>query len=80
MKSKRVAYILWFIGCFGILGWHRFYLGKVGTGLIWFFTWGLCGVGAIYDFFALESQVYEYNMNVEYKEMYTKREAAQAGI
>ena len=68
MKSKKIAYFLWFIGCFGILGLHRFYLRKGFTGLLWLYTLGLCGIGALYDFFALESQVYEYNMNVEYEE------------
>lgn len=34
------------------LGWvgaHRFYVGKVGTGLIWLFTFAFLGVGVIYD-------------------------------
>jgi TM2 domain-containing membrane protein YozV len=35
---------------FGIFGVHRFYVGKVGTALIWFFTLGLAGFGAIIDF------------------------------
>jgi TM2 domain-containing membrane protein YozV len=34
MKSKSVAYVLWLISIFGWLGFHRFYLRKVGTGII----------------------------------------------
>ncbi len=33
----------------GFLGIHRFYVGKVGTGLLWFLTLGFLGVGQIFD-------------------------------
>jgi len=33
----------------GLPGLHRFYVGKIGTGLLWFFTGGLCGIGQIVD-------------------------------
>lgn len=49
---------LTFLGLFGI---HRFYLGKIGTGLIWLLTGGLFGIGLIYDFCTLNSQVDERN-------------------
>lgn len=47
-KSKGVAAVLCFF--FGGLGIHRFYVGKVGTGLIWLFTLGLFGIGSLVDF------------------------------
>lgn len=60
-KSKATAYILWFISGFGWLGFHRFYLRKKKTAVLWIFTAGLCGIGLIYDLFTLSKQVDEYN-------------------
>ncbi len=48
--SPVVGYLLW---CFGFLGSHRFYYGKSKTGVLWFFTFGLVGVGWIVDFFLI---------------------------
>ncbi len=46
-KSKTVALLLCiFLGGLGI---HRFYVGKVGTGILYLFTGGLFGVGWIID-------------------------------
>ena len=47
-KSRLAALLLcWFLGEFGI---HRFYVGKIGTGILWLFTFGLLGIGMIIDF------------------------------
>jgi TM2 domain-containing membrane protein YozV len=62
MYSVGIAYLLWLLSGFGALGFHRFYLGKIPTGLLWMFTGGLSMVGAIYDFFTLPGQVREANI------------------
>jgi hypothetical protein len=62
MYSIGIAYLLWLVSGCGALGFHRFYLGKVPTGVLWMFTGGLVGIGSIYDFFTLPGQVREANM------------------
>ena len=46
-KSNLVSLLLCIF--FGYLGIHRFYVGKVGTGLLMLFTAGLGGVWVIID-------------------------------
>jgi hypothetical protein len=65
--STFLAYLLWFIGGFGTLGFHRFYLGKFGTGLLYFVTGGLAFVGSLYDFFTLPMQVRDANLELRYR-------------
>ena len=60
VKSKGVAYLLWFF--LGILGAHRFYLGKIGTGILYLFTAGIFGIGLLVDLFTLGGQVDTYNI------------------
>jgi TM2 domain-containing membrane protein YozV/predicted transcriptional regulator len=62
MYSVGLAYLFWFVSGFGALGLHRFYLGKIPSGILWMCTGGLGMIGAIYDFFTLPKQVEEANI------------------
>jgi TM2 domain-containing membrane protein YozV/predicted transcriptional regulator len=62
MYSVGIAYLLWLVSGCGALGFHRFYLGKIPTGILWMCTGGLGMFGAVYDFFTLPGQVREANI------------------
>jgi len=55
----RIDYnIAWILLTFlGLLGIHRFYMGKWISGLIYLCTAGLFGVGYIYDYWTLNDQI-----------------------
>ncbi len=46
-KSRLVTLLLCLF--LGILGSHRFYVGKIGTGIFYLFTLGFGGVGIFID-------------------------------
>ena len=50
-KNKWVAVLLCFF--LGVWGGHKFYEGKVGMGILYLFTFGLFGIGALIDFIVL---------------------------
>jgi TM2 domain-containing membrane protein YozV len=61
VKEKGIAYILW-AGCFvGICGLHRLYAGRIGSGLLYLFTFGLVGIGQFVDLFGVGRMVDEAN-------------------
>ncbi len=48
-KNQGIALVLAACGFVGLGGLHRFYSGKIGSGLLWFFTYGFFGIGTIVD-------------------------------
>ena len=47
---KRLWALLLSAGSFfGICGLQRFYVGKIVTGIVWFLTWGIFGIGQLID-------------------------------
>ncbi len=62
-ETNRVetAYVLW-LGCLLQLhGLQRLYNGKIATGLLWLFTFGLFGFGQFADLFLIPRMVEEHN-------------------
>lgn len=45
----------------GIFGFHRLYMGKWITGIIYLFTVGIFGLGILYDLWTVNGQVDEIN-------------------
>ena len=50
--------LLTFLGIFGV---HRFYMGKIFTGLIWLCTGGLFLLGWLWDLLTLNEQLSDVN-------------------
>lgn len=61
-KDPQMVLILAIIGFpTGINGIHRFFLGNVGMGLLYLFTFGLCYIGTIMDLVNHKKLAFEYN-------------------
>lgn len=41
----------------GFFGFHRFYIGKWLTGLLYLFTFGCLGIGVFFDYWTLNGQI-----------------------
>jgi TM2 domain-containing membrane protein YozV len=62
-KAGPINYsVAWLLLTFlGLLGIHRFYMRKWITGVIYLLTVGIFGLGYLYDYWTLNSQINELN-------------------
>lgn len=67
MNSKGTSYILWLAIFLGLGGLHRFYNGKIGSGILWLVTWGLFGIGQFVDLLLIPEMVEEHNLRYRVK-------------
>ncbi|MGB6296024.1 MAG: TM2 domain-containing protein [Rivularia sp. (in: cyanobacteria)] len=65
MKSKELAYILWFLCTFSICGAQRFYCKRYISGFIYLFTFGFFGIGQLIDLFTIPNMVDEENLKYQ---------------
>ena len=62
-KSTATTWILWFF--LGSIGAHRYYLGKIGTGVAMTLTLGCFGIWTFIDIFLNNSMVNKKNTEIE---------------
>lgn len=61
-KGRYDYTVAWVLLTFlGALGIHRFYLGKWPTGVLYLLSAGLLGLGVLYDYWTLNTQIDELN-------------------
>lgn len=60
-KDPQLILILCLLGLFGVAGIHRFLIGQIGMGILYFFTAGLCFIGTIVDAVNHKQLALEYN-------------------
>lgn len=65
MNNVGTAYVLW-LGCLlQLYGLQRLYNGKIFTGLLWMFTFGLFGVGQLVDLLLIPNMVEQHNIKLK---------------
>jgi len=63
-RDPQNVLIMCVLGFIGLAGIHRFYLGQIGMGILFFFTAGLCYIGTIIDLVNYKEKTLEYNDKV----------------
>jgi len=60
-RSLALSYLLWCLCLVGVCGLQRFYNRKPLSGLLWLFSFGLCGLGQLIDLLLLPGLVQQAN-------------------
>lgn len=60
-KEVNITLVTALLGFLVVAGVHRFYLGQMGMGILYFLTGGLCAIGTIVDIFNHKALTYRFN-------------------
>lgn len=63
-KDPQMILITALLGFVGFAGIHRFILGQIGMGILYFFTGGLCLIGTIVDLVNHQKLAFEENRKI----------------
>jgi TM2 domain-containing membrane protein YozV len=63
-KEPQLILITTLLGLVGFAGVHRFIIGQIGMGILYFFTAGLCLIGTIVDLVNHQRLAFEHNQRV----------------
>lgn len=63
-KEPQLILITTLLGFVGFAGVHRFIIGQIGMGILYFFTAGLCLIGTIVDLVNHQKLAFEHNQKV----------------
>lgn len=63
-RDPVLILVLALLGLLGVAGVHRFFVGHIGMGLLYFFTAGLCFIGTIVDMINYRNFAFEYNRKI----------------
>ena len=63
-KDPVLFMIMILLGLVGVAGVHRFFIGQIGIGILYFLTGGLCLIGTIVDLINYKSISFEYNRKI----------------
>src|SRR6266480_4193853 len=63
-KDPHTVLLTAIVGLVAITGLQRFWLGQIGMGFIYLFTWGLLLVGSISDLVRYKELAFGYNQKV----------------
>ena len=59
-KSEKSKFSCFFFALlYGFLGGHRFYVGKVGSAILYLFTFGFFGIGVFVDIIKILNDKFE---------------------
>ena len=67
-RSLALSYLLWCLCLVGLCGLQRFYNRKPLSGLLWLFSFGLCGLGQLIDLLLLPGLVEQANRSLLLRE------------